>query len=143
MTAALLQAALQRMGQPWKERFEAALVDAERFGLRRAVSALGAAVQPMFGNRRGAAADAVREQTAVYPAFLCTTAATAAPLTAAEKQVLRLLAENRTSAEICAALGVSLPTVKTHVSHILKKLGVSRRSEAGSAAARLRLLDGG
>ncbi len=144
VTAALLQAAaLQRMGQPWKECFEAALIDAERFGLRRAVSALGAAVQPMFGNRRGAAADAVREQTAAYPAFLSTPAAPAAPLTAAEKQVLRLLAENRTNAEICAALGVSLPTVKTHVSHILKKLGVSRRSEAGSAAARLRLLNDG
>ena len=31
-------------------------------------------------------------------------------------------------------MDIKLPTVKTHVSHILDKLGVSRRSEAKTAA---------
>ena len=79
----------------------------------------------------------MREQTANFPSFLCAPApAAAVPLTAAEKQVLRLLAEGRSNAEIAEALGVGLPTVKTHVSHILKKLGLSRRAEARAAAGR-------
>ena len=38
-------------------------------------------------------------------------------------------------------MDIKLPTVKTHVSHILTKLGVSRRSEAKTAARRLRLVE--
>ena len=37
-------------------------------------------------------------------------------------------------------MDVKLPTVKTHVNHILEKLGVSRRSEAKTAAKKLRLV---
>ena len=37
-------------------------------------------------------------------------------------------------AEIGKIMDIKLPTVKTHVSHILDKLGVSRRSEAKTAA---------
>ena len=37
-------------------------------------------------------------------------------------------------------MDIKLPTVKTHVSHILTKLGVSRRSEAKTAAKKLRLV---
>jgi len=33
-----------------------------------------------------------------------------------------------------------MTTVKTHVSHILDKLGVSRRSEAKTAAKKLRIV---
>ncbi len=138
VTAALLRAAaLRRLGRPWETEAAAALDEAETQGLCRAVSALGTAVLPLLGDRRGALADAVREQTANYPSFLRTPAsAAAAPLTAAEKQVLRLLAEGRSNAEIGEALGVGMPTVKTHVSHILKKLGLSRRAEARAAAGR-------
>ena len=138
VTAALLRAAaLRRLGRPWEAEAAGALDKAEAQGLCRAVSALGAAVLPLLGDRRGALADAVREQTANFPSFLCAPApAAAVPLTAAEKQVLRLLAEGRSNAEIAEALGVGLPTVKTHVSHILKKLGLSRRAEARAAAGR-------
>ena len=38
-------------------------------------------------------------------------------------------------------LDIKLPTVKTHVSHILTKLNVSRRSEAKTAARRLWLVE--
>lgn len=42
--------------------------------------------------------------------------------------------------EIGAILNIKLSTVKTHVWHILTKLNVSRRSEAKTAAKRLRLI---
>ena len=37
-------------------------------------------------------------------------------------------------------MDIKLPTVKTHVSHILDKLGVKRRSEAKTAAKKLWLI---
>ena len=61
-------------------------------------------------------------------------------LTATEKQVLRLLCADKSNAEIGEILGIKLATVKTHVSHVLSKLGVSRRSEAKIAAKKLRLI---
>lgn len=57
-----------------------------------------------------------------------------------ELQVLRLICADKSNAEIGEILGIKLPTVKTHVSHVLSKLGVSRRSEARTAAQRLWLL---
>ena len=42
--------------------------------------------------------------------------------------------------EIGAILNIKLSTVKTHVWHILTKLNVSRRSEAKTAAKKLRLI---
>lgn len=56
--------------------------------------------------------------------------------------MLRLICADKSDAEIGELLGIRLPTVKTHVSHILQKLDVSRRSEAIRAAQRLHLLPG-
>ncbi len=50
-------------------------------------------------------------------------------LTAREREVARLMAAGATNAEIARALFLSLPTVKTHVSHVLGKLGVRSRTE--------------
>jgi DNA-binding NarL/FixJ family response regulator len=47
-----------------------------------------------------------------------------------EQAVLRLLTEGRTDREIAEALTISPRTVETHVSGILRKLGVTRRAEA-------------
>ena len=60
------------------------------------------------------------------------------PLTNREWEVVALIAENRSNAEIAAALFVSIPTVRTHVRGILRKLDVATRQEAGMAAERLR-----
>ncbi len=51
-------------------------------------------------------------------------------LTNREREVLRLLAEGLTNAQIAERLTVSLPTVKTHVASIFNKLGVNSRSAA-------------
>jgi len=48
-------------------------------------------------------------------------------LTPREREVLGLLLQRRTNAEIAGALRLGLPTVKTHVSAVLRKLGLARR----------------
>jgi DNA-binding NarL/FixJ family response regulator len=61
-------------------------------------------------------------------------------LTAREQDVLRLVAQGFTNNEIASALYVSLATVKTHVEHIIAKLGVSDRTQAAVRAVELGFL---
>jgi len=57
-------------------------------------------------------------------------------LTEREGDVLALLVEGLTNTQIAAKLVVSPSTIKSHVSHILSKLGVSSRTEAAALALR-------
>jgi len=58
------------------------------------------------------------------------------PLTQRESEVLRQLANGLTNKEIALALGISYETVKEHVQHILRKIGVSDRTQAAVWAVR-------
>lgn len=57
-------------------------------------------------------------------------------LTPREREVLILIAEGATNKEIAQKLVVSENTARNHVSHILAKLGFSRRSEAAAYAVK-------
>ncbi len=59
------------------------------------------------------------------------------PLTPREMDVLRLLAQGQSNKEIARALYLVEETVKSHVRHILAKLGVQSRTQAVLAAIRL------
>ena len=54
-------------------------------------------------------------------------------LTQREQEVLELLCEGRTNASIAAKLVISPKTVDHHVSSVLAKLGVSKRTEVAAA----------
>lgn len=58
------------------------------------------------------------------------------PLTQRESEVLRQLALGLTNKEIAMALSISYETVKEHVQHILRKVGVSDRTQAAVWAVR-------
>lgn len=61
-------------------------------------------------------------------------------LTDREKDVLRLMIDGLSNAEIAEKMIVSRSTVKFHVSNILSKLGVSRRTEAIAMAIQEKLV---
>jgi DNA-binding CsgD family transcriptional regulator len=56
-------------------------------------------------------------------------------LTARESSVAGLVAEGHTNAEIAARLDVSLPTVKTHLLHVLAKTGCENRTRLAATLA--------
>jgi DNA-binding NarL/FixJ family response regulator len=58
------------------------------------------------------------------------------PLTQRESEVLRQLALGLTNKEIAHTLHISYETVKEHVQHILRKIGVSDRTQAAVWAVR-------
>jgi NarL family two-component system response regulator LiaR len=57
-------------------------------------------------------------------------------LTERERDVLALLVEGLNNTQIAEKLVVSPSTIKSHVSHILSKLGVASRTEAATLAVR-------
>ncbi|NEK59425.1 response regulator transcription factor [Geodermatophilus sabuli] len=57
-------------------------------------------------------------------------------LTAREREVLALVAEGRTNKEIAAHLTISERTARTHVSHLLTKLGLTSRTQAALLAVK-------
>jgi DNA-binding NarL/FixJ family response regulator len=62
-------------------------------------------------------------------------------LTPRQLQVLGLIAQGKPNKLICAELGLAERTVKTHVTEVLRALGVSSRTQAALAATRLGMPD--
>ena len=67
-------------------------------------------------------------------------AAAAAPLTAREVEILRLVAEGYSNRRLAELLAVSEPTVKFHLTNVYRKLGVANRTEASRWAQRQGML---
>jgi len=63
-------------------------------------------------------------------------------LTARERQVLELIGRGLPNKLIARELGISEKTVKTHVGHVLAKLGVTDRTQAALHAVRAGLVEG-
>lgn len=138
-----------RMGDgAWKTEFCEVLDTCRGYSFIWPVAQYGAAILPLLNDCSWVCdmeylhrlTAVVRAQAVLYPRFLKPLPAPSKPLSAAETQVLRLLCENLSNQEIGEILDIKLATVKTHVSHILQKLGVSRRSEAKDAAEKLHLI---
>ncbi len=68
------------------------------------------------------------------------TAAPGLDLTEREREVLALMIEGLNNTQIAGRLTVSPSTIKSHVSNILSKLGVTSRTEAVSVALRSHLV---
>jgi DNA-binding CsgD family transcriptional regulator len=64
-------------------------------------------------------------------------------LTGAEMDIVRLVAAGMTNRQIAARLYLSPRTVQTHVSHVMRKLGVARRSEIAAETSRRQRLQSG
>lgn len=80
-----------------------------------------------------------KEPAAAAAAVPTAPSAAALGITARQLEVLCLLMEGKNNKLICRALDLAEPTVKNHVSAILKALGVSSRTEAVLAVTRLGL----
>ncbi|MPM96577.1 hypothetical protein SDC9_143741 [bioreactor metagenome] len=138
----------RRGNQEWKDALCAALDTCFEYSFIWPVAQYGVAILPLLsecGWDKNAAyleelISAARVQAVNYPHFLKPQVKPVEPLSAAETQVLKLLCENLSNQEIGEILGIKLPTVKTHVSRILQKLGVNRRIEAKAAAEKLHLI---
>jgi NarL family two-component system response regulator LiaR len=61
-------------------------------------------------------------------------------LTRRERDVLNLIAHGRSNKRIALELGISEKTVKTHVGHVLGKLGVTDRTQAAVLAVQAGLV---
>ncbi|MGH2985425.1 MAG: LuxR C-terminal-related transcriptional regulator [Solirubrobacterales bacterium] len=77
------------------------------------------------------------------PSVVTTSTDRARPLTQREREILGLLAEGMSGAEIASQLVLSPETVRTHVRNAMSKLGASTRSQAVVLALRQEELGGG
>ena len=68
------------------------------------------------------------------------TADVEAALTQRESEVLRQLALGLTNEQIAEAMHISYETIKEHVQHILRKIGVTDRTQAAVWAVRANLV---
>jgi two-component system response regulator DevR len=87
-----------------------------------------------------AAGQTLIDPTASQQAMQRLTSTPGSELTEREREVLALVARGYTNKQIAETLYVSEKTARNHVSHILEKLGLARRSEAAAYAVEHKLL---
>lgn len=101
--------------------------------------ALGAALQRVMRGEPVVSPEMMGKLVAAVQAPVPTARADAAPeplaqLSPREQEVLRQIARGASNKEIARTLDIAETTVKIHVQHILRKLGVSSRVQAALAA---------
>jgi two-component system nitrate/nitrite response regulator NarL len=89
---------------------------------------------------RGQTMIAPEIQTAVVAAIQAGRDGGQAALSSREREVLALVAEGATVPAIAQSLNLSASTIKTHLEHIYRKLGVSERAAAVAEAMRRGIL---
>ncbi len=90
--------------------------------------------------RRAASGQSLIDAEAIKRAMEHLTQMPGSELTEREREVLALVARGFTNKQIADKLYVSEKTARNHVSHILEKLGLSRRSEAAAFAVEYKLV---
>jgi len=105
-------------------------------GLRTLVSAADTA--PLSGYARSLLHADLNGRAELRSALVASPAH--APLSPQEQRVLQLLAAGHSNPEMAQALVVSINTVKTHIKSIYRKLNVTNRIEAYTAARRQQLI---
>lgn len=145
----LMSLSLERIGDnTWKSEFHRVLDTCYEYNFISPVTQYGVAILPLLTKCKWGKDPAyldelivsARVQAVHYPKFLKQQSQIIESLSTAETQVLKLLCEDLSNQEIGEILGIKLSTVKTHVSRILGKLNVSRRSEAKTLAEELNLV---
>ena len=112
------------------------------------VAQYGAAILPLMNDTawnkndkfKAQLINAARKHAVFYPRFMKQEKEITETLSDAELDVLKLICRDMSNNDIGDILGIKLPTVKTHVSHILQKLQVERRSEARAKAEKMHLI---
>lgn len=102
-------------------------------GAVRSVAAGDGVLDPRVTRRALAAAREVAQQS---PAARGRLSPDLAELTAREHDVLDGILRGWSNAQLADRLGISVPTVKTHVSNVLMKLGARSRSHAAALVRR-------
>jgi DNA-binding NarL/FixJ family response regulator len=97
------------------------------FAAIRAVATGGSIIEPTLAGR---VLDRVRQERTVLGGDRL------GDLTPRERDILAMIAAGRTNKEIAAAIHLSEKTVKNHLTRVLAKLQVARRSEAAAYYAR-------
>lgn len=138
--------AKHHISDEWCSDIDYAMEIAEKYSFVRTIAEYGNAVLPLLEKRKYGgkfakeAIKAARSQAVYYPNFLQKDIVSYEKLTDAEMQVLRLLCADKSNAQISEILNIKIATVKSHISHILQKLGVRRRSEAKTVAQKFNII---
>jgi ATP/maltotriose-dependent transcriptional regulator MalT len=134
-------AAWHELGCPYEEARSLAEGD-ELDGIRRAIDTFESqGAKPALGHAiRRLRLLGVRDVPSVRRGPRASTRASPAGLTTREVEVLTLLADGLRNAEIAERLYLTPKTVRHHVSAILGKLGVEKRTEAARTATKLGLI---
>ncbi len=126
------------------QALERALGIAATFGLLEPFRLVGTSLAPLLtehlrtGTQHEALVGAVLERLAASSSLVANDFGDT--LTRRERTILRYLATDMSHAEIAEAEFISVNTVKTHVTHLFRKLDVANRRAAVREAARLGLL---